>query len=284
MKKSFPIPLYKLQERGKAFLEVKKIASPQNTVSSHPAHRDDNYLLVYQECGTTRIMVDFQEIVIEGSALFCILPGQVHYGISTEATIAWFLAIDPAWINHPFRMVLMEGSLQNTFVPVDAEESGLLKNCIRLLHAFGSQEHGSFDDQTMRSMLDVCLSLFIREYQKEIRSFSSPTLRITIITRQFRTLLLLSYRTMKSPSEYAASLNISPSYLNEAVKESSGHPVSYWIHQEIIMEAKRMLYYSDRNVKEIAYDLGYADPTYFIRLFTKTAGLPPMQFRQKHRR
>jgi AraC-like DNA-binding protein len=211
-------------------------------------------------------------------------PGQVHYGISTEGSVAWFIAVDPAWIIDSVKMTLMEGTIQNISVPVNTEESSLFKDCIQLLQVFDSQKTSSFDDQTTRSMLDVCLSLFVKEYQKIIWQFSSPNLRVAILTRQFRSLLLVSYRIMKSPSEYAASLNISSSYLNEAVKQNSGHPVSYWIHQELIMKAKRMLYYSDTTVKEIAYNLGYADPTYFIRLFTKVAGLSPMKFRQKHRR
>lgn len=283
MKKSFPIPLYKLRERGKTLLEVRKLEPAQSPISLHPAHRDDNYVLIYQQCGVTKVMVDFKEIIIKGAAIFCILPGQVHYGISTENTIAWIIAVDPAWINDSFRTVLIKDTSRNTSVPIDTEGSELLKDCIQLLQRVDSQKNGNFDDKTKRAMLDVCLSLFVTGYQNEIGSISSPNLRIAVITQQFRNLLMISYRTMKGPSEYASSLNISPSYLNEAVKESSGHPVSYWIHQEIIMEAKRMLYYSDDTVKEIAYNLGYSDPAYFIRLFTKIAGLPPMQFRKKYR-
>ncbi len=61
---------------------------------------------------------------------------------------------------------------------------------------------------------------------------------------------------MKSPSQYAAALNISPAWLNEVVKETTGFPVSHWIHQEIILEIKRMLYYTGNTVKEIAHLLG----------------------------
>ncbi|MCX2449756.1 helix-turn-helix transcriptional regulator [Pedobacter sp. PLR] len=281
--KSSPIPLFKLQERGKALFEVLQLEPEWYTLSTHPAHRDDYYVLIHQESGSTRLMVDFQEVVIEGAAIFCIFPGQVHYGISTEETLSYVIVVDPVCIQDPFRMVLMEAGIQNTLVNIDQDESTLLKDCIQLLQTFDSEKYGSFDEQPKRAMLDVCLSLFTVGYQKKIRSSSPSNLRTTIINREFRSLLLMSYRTMKSPSEYAASLNLSPSYLNEAVKESSGYPVSYWIHQEIVMEAKRMLYYSDNTVKEIAYNLGYSDPAYFIRLFTKIVGIPPMHFRKKHR-
>ncbi|ALL06080.1 hypothetical protein AQ505_11615 [Pedobacter sp. PACM 27299] len=284
MNNSSSIPLYKLQERGIALFEVKKLDPALHNSSSHPAHRDDNHLMMYQESGCTRMMLDFQEITIEGPAIFCIFPGQVHCGLSTEGTLAWVIAVNPVGIQDSFRMVLMEASIQNPLVAIDAAASKIFKKSIQLLHTFDTQSDPDFEDYTKRSMLDVCLSLFVSQYQNQISSSAAPNLRTTIITREFRGLLLNSYRTMKSPSEYAAALNISTAYLNEAVKECAGYPVSYWIHQEVIMEAKRMLYYSDSNVKEIAYHLGYADPAYFIRLFTKVAGIPPLQFRKKHHR
>ena len=86
---------------------------------------------------------------------------------------------------------------------------------------------------------------------------------------------------MKSPCQYADKLNYSLSYLNESVKSVTGFPISYWIHQQIILEAKRLLYYTDMSVREIAFFLGYEDHTYFSRLFSKVAGMSPGAFRQK---
>jgi len=67
------------------------------------------------------------------------------------------------------------------------------------------------------------------------------------------------------------------------VKDITGFAVSYWIRQEVIMEAKRLLYYTHFTVKEIAINLGYSDTAYFIRLFRKTTGEPPLRFREKSR-
>jgi len=87
---------------------------------------------------------------------------------------------------------------------------------------------------------------------------------------------------MKTPAEYAESLHITPAYLNEVVKDTTGYPVSYWIHNEIVLEAKRMLFYTEQSVKEIAHILGYVDVAYFIRLFKKRTQITPLQFRQKY--
>ncbi len=60
--------------------------------------------------------------------------------------------------------------------------------------------------------------------------------------------------------------------------------VSYWIMQEVVLEAKRLLYYSEMNTKEIAHTLGYEDHTYFSRIFKRTANLTPLEFRRHYRK
>ena len=57
-------------------------------------------------------------------------------------------------------------------------------------------------------------------------------------------MLAMKYKTVKSAGEYASALHLSLSYLNEAVKEATGFTVSYWIQHEILLEAKRLLYYA----------------------------------------
>jgi AraC family transcriptional activator of pobA len=91
-------------------------------------------------------------------------------------------------------------------------------------------------------------------------------------------------RTIKSPSGYASRLNVSQSYLNESVKRITGFPVTYWIQQEVLLEAKRLLYHSELNVKQIAYELGYEDPSYFSRFFGRAAGMPALAFRALYRK
>lgn len=81
---------------------------------------------------------------------------------------------------------------------------------------------------------------------------------------------------------YAKSLNISTPYLNECVKTATGNSVSYHIQQRVILEAKRLLYHSNKSIKEIAGELGYDDYSYFIRLFVKITGMTPLAFRTKN--
>ena len=51
----------------------------------------------------------------------------------------------------------------------------------------------------------------------------------------------------------------------------------------LILESKRLLAHSDLNVSEIAYQLGFEDPSYFTRLFRQVEGLSPREFREEYR-
>ena len=55
------------------------------------------------------------------------------------------------------------------------------------------------------------------------------------------------------------------------------------INDRIILEAKRMIRYSDLRIKEIAFDLGFKDDSYFAKLFKRNVGMSPVEFREKER-
>lgn len=285
MRKTTHIPIHRLEERGKSNFEIHKIERGVVDLSKYPSdieHRDDYYIFIYQESGNSNITVDFHEVILSSNSIFCIQPGQVHFGHFAPETSAWIISVVSEWIPTEFRLFLRETAIWD--MPLDIrsdQKKRLFRDSLILLQAFEEQDE-TFSEQILKSMFKVCLHLFMQVFQQAIGGNSKNNLRPEVITREFKSLLLSNFRIMKSPAEYGLSLNITPAYLNEVVKETTGYSVSHWIHQEIILEAKRMLFYSNQTVKEIAHNLGYADAAYFIRLFRKIAGLPPLKFRAKY--
>jgi AraC family transcriptional regulator, transcriptional activator of pobA len=102
-----------------------------------------------------------------------------------------------------------------------------------------------------------------------------------ILANKFKQLVKEKFRESKQVKAYAALLNITPIYLNEVMNEITGFSASYWIQQEVLLEAKRLLYYSGMDINEIAYELGYEDAAYFSRFFKKNTGVTASGFRSQ---
>lgn len=82
-----------------------------------------------------------------------------------------------------------------------------------------------------------------------------------------------------SLSHLAALTNLSPSYLSKRFKSEVGLPVSLFIQQERIEEAKKLLTFSNYSLSEIYSRLNYNDQSYFTKSFKKVTGLTPVEYR-----
>jgi AraC-like DNA-binding protein len=133
------------------------------------------------------------------------------------------------------------------------------------------------------SLNNACVGLFAQTY-KQLSIGQDSISRKHIITKQFKSLLLKHSKTDKSVKDYAAKLDITAAYLNEAVKAVTGLNVSYWIQQMVLTEAKRLLSATDNTVKEIAHQLGFDDHAYFNRYFSNFEKESPLQFRKNCRK
>ncbi|WP_158828370.1 AraC family transcriptional regulator [Mucilaginibacter lacusdianchii] len=280
------IPVHKLKRRAEIGLEIhhtndKKWKKHSGIIG---AHRDDHYLFFMIEQGTVSFMVDFTEITINNKSIFYVLPGQVHYGTHSENTSGWFIAVDTALIAKELRSVFENRLLLQQ--PFQLNDTQYLKyqSILRLMQDhYLTDTNGSFYLSIMQSLLNSFLSMVACGYCNEAVSTKSQSRPIQI-AHDFKQLLNDNVQLVKSPSAYASMLNISESYLNEALKKVTGFSVSYWILQEIMLEAKRLLYYSQLNIKEIAHHLGYDDHTYFSRLFKKANQITPLAFREIYRK
>ena len=93
-----------------------------------------------------------------------------------------------------------------------------------------------------------------------------------LVEEQFRKERLLGF--------YAGKLAMTPDRLNDHVKRATGVTAGHLIRQRVLTEAKRQLVFTTQPIHEIAYDLGFADPSHFARFFRKQTGMTPQSFRE----
>jgi AraC-like DNA-binding protein len=280
------IPVDLLQNKTSAGLQIKVFRpgyDQQNNTKNFDAHRDDHYIFFLLTAGSGALKVDFQDITLVARQLYYVLPSQVHSLIKTGQAEGWFLAIDTSLIAPDIRDVferMLNLQLPRTLTDYELVQYSNLLNLLRC--EFNERQDDTYFLPIVHALGQAFLAMAASTYNYSEEPKNNHT-RAAELARQFKELLKTDVLTIKSPSVYASKLNVTPGYLNEAVKKVTGSTVSYWIQQETFNEARRLLYYSDMDVKEVAHKLGYSDYSYFIRSFRKAMGLSPLKFRSLNR-
>jgi AraC-like DNA-binding protein len=83
-------------------------------------------------------------------------------------------------------------------------------------------------------------------------------------------------------NQAADYLGLSPQNLNAVCRKAAGKSASELIMEQVILEAKRYLLHSDKNISEIAFTLNFSDASHFVKYFKKSTGETPQTFRSKY--
>ncbi len=98
--------------------------------------------------------------------------------------------------------------------------------------------------------------------------------------QHFQKLIAKNFKTNKMPSEYAEMLNLSTNYLNKICKKTLGQTSGDLIRKQLVLEAQRLLHYTNLSISEIAYELGFEHASYFITFFKKGTNQTPEKYRK----
>lgn len=251
--------------------DVKEVGRP---------HRDNGHLFILQEKGTTHIEIDFEKHSIEESSVIYINPDQIHHliGFENATFISWIITSENLQQEN---LKLLADLTPVSALILNQETLSIISATAALCIQFSERKHEKLFNSILKESCNTLVTLVASQYLSEAKTTNNYS-RFEVITKSFKSSLAHHFMKIKSPMAYAQQLNISTPYLNECVKTATGHPVSYHIHQRIILEAKRLLYHSSKSIKEIAGELGYDDYSYFTRLFVKNTGMTPLAFRTKN--
>lgn len=248
-------------------------------------HRHDHYTCFFLESGYANFNFDFENFDVQHSSLIISRPGQVHQLGFTKAIKGWFLAFDNSIIDQNARM-LIEQSLSNLLLlRLDEDEKKWFLGLIELMYATSNEKQlSNLHTEIIRTLINAffykATILFKAQEDERVKAYSSRGIEIT---RQFRKLIKEKVLNLKKPADYASIMNISVSYLNDTLKSVTGLSSTWYIQNELFTEAQRLLFYTDKSIKEIAFELGYEDYKYFIRLFGKKTGTSPANFRKANK-
>lgn len=261
--------------------ELSSVVGPDDL--HHALHRHDYYFILAVEKGAGLHTIDFQKYRVKDRSVFLLRPGQVHE-LKLKAGASGYLAeFDTAFYRastsigeHRFKKAIAKNHGQLTA----AEFSSMLLLLRNLFSEYEAKQDGYAE--AMHAYLDLFLLNWLR------KTAATPlTAATTDYARdrfdELTSLLETSIHKEKSAAGYAKLLNLSPYQLNAITKSVAGKTASDLITDQILLEAKRHLIGTSAQVKDIAFDLGYEDVSYFVRFFKKQAGSTPDAFRKNFR-
>lgn len=282
--KNEPIEQFPLTPNAKAgfFIRMMQDKTSEEHDISKP-HRDNHCQLMLATEGRFKLNIDFENLEFNTPTLICVFPEQVHYIIEVDAPKGWVINFDPSLVDKEL-LELMQNKM-NT--PLPLEPTSILfyqtTSLLDLIEKSQSENSNKFIHKAIHSLLNGLVNLIVGEIIGNLNPQNPKASRGLIIKDAFSQLVKKHYKTWKQPAQYAAALAVTVAHLNDTVKALTGNPVSIHIQEAAILEAKRLLYFTDNSVKEIAHEVGYEEPVYFGKLFKKVTNMTPLEFRKQFR-
>ena len=280
-RQSIPVNHFSDEFNSGVFIEKISFTDLPDFDEWQQSERHDRHSFFLLDSGAITIEIDFQKHDIKSPSVIYMHPNQVHRILAFENVTVSTWAINNESLN-PVYLQLLEHITPATPLPVDKETFAIIAEAVSLCIKFAERKTDKLQPLLLKDGVNALVALVTSLFLEQAKSTDKSS-RFEIVTKAFRESLEHHFTTIKSPMGYAGQLNISTPYLNECVKNTSGFSVSHHIQQRIILEAKRLLYHSDKSVKEISAELGYDDYPYFSRLFTKVTGMSALSFRNKNR-
>ena len=244
-------------------------------------HRKDHYLLVFIRRASSRQWIDMTPYELKDNTIY--FSGPNHIIVKEGFTQLWSTGIA---FTGEFLSLQENASLARLPLiqnPQNGHELLLTEADILFVEEMLSQinreyhQPGEWQQRMLTAYLTVLLTYLSRLYTEQFPA--TETSADTLLLKQFQSKIDSYFQQVHEVSEYASMLNLSAGYLSEVVKNQSGKPAIKHIHERLVLEARRLLFHTNNSLKEIAFDLGFSDASYFNRFFKRETSITPAEYR-----
>lgn len=256
----------------------------QNHLKEHrfieSLHRHDFYVLVLFTNGTGLHKIDFDTFDITKGSLFLMQPGQIHLWELSSDIDGYIVFFSKEIYNLHFRdkkieeYLFFQSSKNKPELVLNIDEMKQIQPYFELMVNENQEDQLQKKDK-MLNLLDCILVEILRIYNIESNHLTS---RYNHKLKEFEILLEQFYKTEKSPSFYANKMAITLKHLNRISKNILNITITELITRRVILESKRIMVDKNRNIAQIADELGYSNYSYFSKLFKKNVGMTPTEF------
>lgn len=250
-------------------------------------HRSGFYHIIWiNDCNVTHL-VDFKPIKIKPNSLLFLNKDVVHRFDDKEIVKGKVILFTDSFFckTESDTKFLRKSILFNDLLEVSPLE--MLSQSIQFnaLLQLMTDEFQTLTDDFQANILQKLLHNFLlfAEREKKKQGFTKikkgADLDYVIL---FKDILETDYKTQKQVAYYAKQIIITEKRLNQATTKVLGKSPKEFIDDRVVLEAKRILAHTNDSIKEIAYHLGFEEPTNFIKYFKKHASATPTEFREQY--
>lgn len=249
---------------------------------THTPHRHSFNELIFIYHGEGRHEIDFVDYPLQSYSVHFVKTAQVHLIDRSEDSMGYSLLFSDDFlyaIRQNIDLRALPFFQMQPYPIVQLDEVVFLQMKPILAQIQIESSYDSLSMELIRSYCQVLLLLISRAYQTLVQ----PTTLVQTtdkIVLQFAQLIEKHFTEHLSISQYAALLYLSPNYLSEVCKRETNKSAHQLLQDRILLEAKRLLCYSNLSIKEIAYQLNFDDASYFSRFFKKNTQISPAEYRQ----
>ncbi|MBV8252426.1 MAG: helix-turn-helix domain-containing protein [Chitinophaga sp.] len=283
-----PIPVYRLEDctDGFPFLITRMKGSEPMVKDFAIPHRHTGYSIDIVVKGSIHQSVDFRQHEVQAPAVMLLEPDQVHlHEMADDCEMISIYFTDHFLVSELQGVVSCWRCIFNSgVIPLNNDQlDELLSYALLIEREYESNRIRR--EEVLRNLLNAFIIACGR--------ISEPVTRDNIwlrvessqynMARQFKVLVDQHYHEKSQVSDYAEMLYVTPGHLNDTVKALMGRNAKFVIDEKRILEAKRLLYWGEHSVKQIASHLSFEDDAYFNRFFKKHTGQTPAVFQRESR-
>ncbi|GHA56401.1 helix-turn-helix domain-containing protein [Pontibacter akesuensis] len=172
----------------------------------------------------------------------------------------------------------------NEALHLSQDEEQMVMGLMAIISDESAAAPDTFSHQIIIKQVQLLLSYCDRFYH---RQFLTRRQGSNDLLAAFEELLDSYFRENRPEAEgippvsfFADKLNLSRNYLSDMLRSTTGQSAQQHIQQKLVESAKELLAFSDLNISEVAYRLGFEHPQSFHKLFKNKTALSPLEYRR----
>lgn len=249
------------------------------TIQPH-IHRDLNHLILIAEGGGT-MLAEIEQVSFAAPCLLLIPAGIVHGFTWHQESSGWVTTVADSYLRH---LLEHDPDLASLFrgprvVPLSSDDRHMIEQAVEQM----GRELSWAGRGQRAAVAALLLNVMVRALRRTADTADAGRdhgRQATLVAR-LRARIEQRFREREPVAAFASALGVSETALRQASARVAGRSPAAMLDERTLLEARRLLLYSNLTVAEVGYAVGFDDPAYFSRFFSRHVGEPPRTYRAR---